>query len=65
MHKQFQVMITQFHKFKNRIMMNLPEQNDCHRHDQYILRDAQKNLLVVDFLEEKTSCFVAETTIQG
>jgi len=29
--------------------MNLPEQNDCHARDQYILCDAQKNLLVVDF----------------
>ena len=30
-------------------MMNLLEQNDLHTRDQYILCDAQKNLLVVDF----------------
>ena len=30
-------------------IFNVPEQNDCHRHDQYKLCDAQKNLLVVDF----------------
>ena len=29
--------------------MNVPEQNDCQKREQYILCDAQKNLLVVDF----------------
>ena len=31
------------------IIFNVPEQNDSHRRDRYILCDAQKNLLVVDF----------------
>jgi len=30
-------------------ILNVPEQNDCHRRDRYKLCDAQKNLLVVDF----------------
>ena len=30
-------------------MMHLPEQKNCHTHNRYILRDAQNNLLVVDF----------------
>ena len=29
--------------------MHLPKQNNCHAHDRYILRDAQNNLLVIDF----------------
>jgi len=35
--------------YTNIIIMQLPEQNDSHTHDQCILRDAQKNLVVVDF----------------
>ena len=38
--------------------MQLPKQNDSHTHDQCILRDAQKNLVVIDFKEGKMSCFV-------
>jgi len=38
-----------FHKLKNRIMMHLPRQNDCHTHNRYILHDAHNNLLVIDF----------------
>ena len=46
-------------------IFNVPKQNDCQRRDRYILCNAQKNLLVVDFYEENMSCFVVETTIQG
>jgi len=38
--------------------MQLPEQNDSLAHDQCILRDAHKNLVAVDFKEEKMLCFV-------
>jgi len=31
------------------MIMLLPEQNDCHTHDRYILRDVHNNILVVDF----------------
>jgi len=44
---------------------NVPEQNDFQTRDRHISCSAQKNLVVVDFLEEKMSCFVVETTIQG
>ena len=40
--------------------MNVLEQNDCQIRDKYILGDAQKNLLVVDFYAEKRSCFGIE-----
>ena len=33
----------------NIIIMQLPRQNDSHTHDQCILHDAQKNLVVIDF----------------
>ena len=45
--------------------MHLLEQNDYHTHDLYISHDAQKNLLVVDFLKGKMSCFVGVKEKQG
>ena len=35
--------------YTNILIRQLPEQSDSHTHDQCILRDARKNLVVVDF----------------
>jgi len=46
------------------IIFNVSEQNDFLIRDRHISCGAQKNLVVVDFSEEKMSCFVAGITIQ-
>ena len=40
------------------IIFNVPKQNDFLTRDRHISCGAQKNLVVVDFSEEKMSCFV-------
>jgi len=46
------------------IIFNVPEQNDFQTCDRHISCGAQKNLVVVDFSEEKMSCFVVGIIIQ-
>ena len=46
------------------IIFNVSEQNDFLIRDRHISCGAQKNLVVVDFSEEKMSCFVVGITIQ-
>ena len=66
-----QTLLTQMNKnycinLKMRLtIFNVPEQNDFQTCDRHISCGTQKNLVVVDFLEEKMSCFVVGTTIQG